>query len=316
MFRKGDNMFFSIIIPAYNAEKTITKTLKSVVNQTYKNFEVLIIDDGSSDGTCNIVNRFIAKYGNFHYYKKKNGGVSSARNYGIVKCKGNYICFLDSDDLLCSDYLDEFNKKISEKNLDFCYCGYSIFNESGTYNVKTRFSNRNILYKYIGGKIKAQTSCFAIRKELIIQENIRFSEGISWGEDFEFFCKVMNKSSNCSFVKKRLFLYNDNCMLNKLSSFDIKKIDKDFLIINKVQNEVNLSCLEKKLLLYYKLPGTILYRLYDSFNYNVDDILIKEYYNKYNKYISFIKLVNGLRSIKLLLIKWKLYKKLRNYKII
>ena len=92
---------FSIIVPAYNVEKYIEKCIDSILNQSYKNYEVIVINDGSTDNTLNILNK---KYKDkVKIYSKENGGLSSARNYGVLKSSSKYILFVDSDDWLEPD---------------------------------------------------------------------------------------------------------------------------------------------------------------------------------------------------------------------
>jgi len=102
-------MKFSIIIPVYNTEKYIRKCLESLKKQTYTNFEVIIINDGSTDNSQSIINEFLID-NRFNCYIKKNGGLSDARNYGLNYVTGDYICFLDSDDYYDENLLNELNK--------------------------------------------------------------------------------------------------------------------------------------------------------------------------------------------------------------
>lgn len=95
----------SIIIPAYNAEKYILETINSVINQTFKDWELIIIDDGSTDKTANIVKEFCENDKRINYYYQKNSGVSVARNFGMSKAKGEYIAFLDADDIWLPEFL-------------------------------------------------------------------------------------------------------------------------------------------------------------------------------------------------------------------
>lgn len=104
---------FSVIIPAYNAEKTITKCIKSVLNQTYTNWEILVINDGSVDSTKTIAERMISAE---CVINKRNAGVSAARNTGLALSKGEYILFLDADDFLPDDALESYEKAISKEN--------------------------------------------------------------------------------------------------------------------------------------------------------------------------------------------------------
>ncbi len=112
-------MKFSIVIPVYNVEKYIDKCLNSIINQTYKNFEVIIVNDGTKDNSQQIIDEYVKKDNRFKSYKKENGGLSDARNYGIKYATGDYLVLIDSDDYIDLDYLERVNQVlISNKNID------------------------------------------------------------------------------------------------------------------------------------------------------------------------------------------------------
>lgn len=111
-------MKFSIIVPVYNVEKYLDKCLKSILNQTYDNYEVVIVNDGSPDGSQNIINKYVKKDKRFVGYKKENGGLSSARNYGLEKITGDYILFVDSDDYLENELLEKLNLSLTKNKVD------------------------------------------------------------------------------------------------------------------------------------------------------------------------------------------------------
>ncbi len=120
---------FSIIIPVYNTEKYFNKCLDSVINQSYKDYEVIIINDGSTDSSEDIINNYSKENNKIKYYFKKNGGLSSARNYGVSKSKGEYIIFLDSDDYLDKNILRVLNDNI-EDNIDIIrFQSYRVFDD-------------------------------------------------------------------------------------------------------------------------------------------------------------------------------------------
>ena len=102
MFQKD---LVSIIIPAYNVERTVRETLESVVNQSYKGLEVIIVDDGSTDNTFNIITEFAKDYSNIQVFKKYNEGLPATRNYGFQFVSGEYLLFLDADDILDESYV-------------------------------------------------------------------------------------------------------------------------------------------------------------------------------------------------------------------
>ncbi|TYB74208.1 glycosyltransferase family 2 protein [Bizionia gelidisalsuginis] len=121
----------SIITPLYNSELFISETITSVLNQTYSHWELLLIDDGSTDATCTIVNNFVAKYPNiFLLINDTNRGAGHSRNRGIQVAKGDFIAFLDADDLWKPEKLDKQVSFLNTQDTDICFSSYELINEA------------------------------------------------------------------------------------------------------------------------------------------------------------------------------------------
>ena len=105
-------MMFSVIIPVYNVKEYLDECIESVLSQTYKNYEIILVDDGSNDGSELICDRYSNQYNNIHVCHKENGGQSSARNVGVGLARGEYFVFVDSDDYIASNTLEMFDEKI------------------------------------------------------------------------------------------------------------------------------------------------------------------------------------------------------------
>ncbi|MCI9272412.1 MAG: glycosyltransferase [Clostridiales bacterium] len=116
----------SVIIPIYNVEEFLRKGLESLTQQTMQDFEVIMVNDGCTDGSRGIMQEFSEKYPNFHIVDKQNGGVSSARNAGVKEAAGEYIAFLDSDDYLKPDYLERLYQRAQETGADVICCNYTL----------------------------------------------------------------------------------------------------------------------------------------------------------------------------------------------
>ena len=179
-------MIFSVIIPCYNAEHTIIRALKSVVNQSYKDFEIIIVDDGSTDNTKHCIEKYLNNKNIRHkYIYQKNKGPSSARNNAIKNSNGKYLAFLDSDDEWHLDKLIIQYESIVNLNARFISCDYQIdaFKENSIRNIKKYVFNDFLISN------KTSTPCTVIDKELFEKVG-GFDETMSYSEDYNLWLKV------------------------------------------------------------------------------------------------------------------------------
>lgn len=136
-----------IIIPMYNAEKTIDDTLKSVINQSYGLWRVIVIDDGSTDNSGQIVKKYMKKSFKIEYYYQKNGGVIQARIAGIQHLKNRYAFFLDSDDILHKQCLEILSKVVQNSESDIVMLGkFKNMSKHGHFRAKERYFIENVKY--------------------------------------------------------------------------------------------------------------------------------------------------------------------------
>lgn len=203
---------FSIIIPVYNVEKYINECVDSVLNQTYTNFEIILVDDGSTDSSPQICDSYAEKDNRIKVIHKKNGGLSSARNAGMENMTGDYVLFLDSDDFWNNDKaLENLYIIIIEENADVICYGYKEFfentNESKNVICIPEISFNGLLREDIleilltNGIFTSSACCKAIKTKLIIDNNIYFVENIT-SEDIDWSARVLLNA-------KAYALYND-----------------------------------------------------------------------------------------------------------
>ena len=114
----------SIIVPVYNVEKYLKRCIDSLINQTLKDIEIIVVDDGSTDNSGQIIKKYQEKNSNIKYYKKENGGLSDARNYGMKYAQSEYIAFLDSDDFVDKTMYEKMYNKAIEDNADYVECDF------------------------------------------------------------------------------------------------------------------------------------------------------------------------------------------------
>ena len=125
------NRKVSLIVPAYNVEEYIKKCITSIENQTYQNYELIIIDDGSTDGTTDIIKEVSACNSKIKVLNGGHKGVSNARNMGLDCVKGDYVTFVDSDDFICENYIENLVNWLEAENVDLAICGTNDISEDG-----------------------------------------------------------------------------------------------------------------------------------------------------------------------------------------
>lgn len=174
----------SIIIPVYNAEKFLDETVNTVLNQTYKNFELILVNDGSKDKSVDVIKKYNDKRIKL-IDNKNNKGAALSRNDGIRKAKGRYICFLDADDLWNKEKLEKQINFMKEKECAFSFTGYEFANENGIPNGKKVFIPKKLNYKSALKNTTISTITVMIDtkkmdKDLIYMNNVKSEDTATW----------------------------------------------------------------------------------------------------------------------------------------
>lgn len=178
---------FSIIIPVYNAQNTIIQTLNSCINQTYTNYEILIVDDCSDDDTVNVINNTFNSKKITIFKFTNNKGVSSARNYGWSKAKGEYVTFLDSDDIWHLQKLEILNEILENSDIKFIGHNYTELDKELT--IKKTLIIKELKFSNLLFRNYFNTSCFIIQSNI----NERFRENIRFTEDHDLILRISEK---------------------------------------------------------------------------------------------------------------------------
>lgn len=188
----------SVIIPIFNTEKYLDQLLNSISSQSYDNIEILLIDDGSSDESEIICKKFQEKNNKIKYYKNKNRGVSYSRNFGIEKAKGDYLVFIDSDDIVLENYIERLLRNIIDSNSDCSICGIKGFKTenqikyiAGQKKEITSIDMAVDLFNLYGGFLANKMYKMDIIKsnELFLDENIHISEDLLFNLSYFKYCK-------------------------------------------------------------------------------------------------------------------------------
>jgi len=223
-------MKVSVIVPVYNTEKYLHKCLDSLVNQTIKGIEIIIVNDGSSDHSQAIINKYCANYSFVHGYKKENGGLGSARNFGLQVAKGEYIGFVDSDDYVNPDMYEKMYNAAIECKADLVICDFNFTEEnghiSGTTFIKKEFNKENLserqyCLKY--GRSEAVNKLYS--RSLFINTNIRYPKILY--EDYSTTPLLIEAANKISYVPEPLYCYvqRKNSIMDQTNSFSEKNFD-------------------------------------------------------------------------------------------
>lgn len=210
----------SIIIPVYNVENYIKKCLNSIKHQTYKDFEVILVDDGSTDNSGRICDEYSKKDSRFKTYHIENGGPSKARNYGLDRVTGDYVTFVDADDWLDTDTIDKIMNAIENEpdlilyNIKYNYKSVvkeiQLFEKVNDENINAKLIRNYLLtpQKYTDKSILALTGsvCKVYKKSVI--GNIRYIINLNYAEDMCFFCQILKNIKTISYIRDTFYNYN------------------------------------------------------------------------------------------------------------
>lgn len=233
------NPKISVIIPVYNVERFIDRCIKSVVNQTLQDIEIIIVNDGSQDNS----ELFIKKYLNsekIKYFKKGNGGLSSARNFGINRANGEYIAFLDSDDYIDFNMYEEMYNLAKKEKADMVECDFiKEWEDRKVYDKRRRYKNKRDMM--IKPRVVAWNRI--IKTEIIKNNNIKFPNDLIY-EDLEFYFKILPYVKKISYINKYFVHYTQR--KNSISSTQSAKNRDIFQILNNILGFYKTRGLYKK----------------------------------------------------------------------
>lgn len=235
-------MKLSIIISVFNLEKYITKCINSFLNQDIPTdiYEIIIIDDGSTDNSSKLIKDYVSGHHNISYYFKENGGASSARNLGLKYAKGEYIWFFDGDDWVKSNILKTIINKFDKYKTDIIFLNYEYINEENKILYKTTFTNHNkqifngLDFFDIAPGDFIMPHRFIIKRDFIINNKITFIEGITF-EDDEWAPRILYHTKSCYVIMEPIYFYlkRGNSLM---SSFNLNKIPSFLKVIESLKN--------------------------------------------------------------------------------
>ncbi|PKG36537.1 glycosyltransferase family 2 protein [Psychrobacter sp. Sarcosine-3u-12] len=203
------NIMVSIIVPVYNKQNYLEKCLDSIINQTYDNIEVVLIDDGSTDDSAIICSRYAKRDKRFIFIRQGNKGVSVTRNLGIERARGKWICFLDSDDFLDLDAIEILVNTAESSKSDIVYFGCREYDSSGLLGVRelTVYKEYSNLRCFLNGThLQPLSACVNfIRKDVIDSHQVFFNENLEHNEDGLFMYSLYCHAKRITTLNKALY---------------------------------------------------------------------------------------------------------------
>lgn len=287
------NEMVSIIVPVYNTKKYLKDCLESLLNQTYKNYEIILVDDGSTDGSDVICDKYSKKDKSIKVYHINNSGVSFARNYGIKNSNGKWITFVDSDDIITLDYLESLINSTDEEVDMVIGRTISFINDDINNIIDDGYHGEDYIFKNNSDKEKLYESIFIdnkkiikyphvstcsaklFRKELLMVNNIIYDLKMKLYEDAFFNLQCINNSRKIKYINKKIYYYRYN----------------NFSSSNRFNNDIveQYNYLYELLVIYSKNNDLVLNNYINYFKVKNCNIIFTNYFriNKYDK--KFIK---------------------------
>src|SRR5574344_1260784 len=219
----------SVIVPIYNVEGYLLRSIESLVNQTLKDIQRILINDGSTDSSGNIALKYSKLYPEkIIYLEKKNGGLSDARNYGLSYAIGEYIAFLDSDDYIEKDAYEKMYNKAIEDNSDYVECDFMWeYPNKIKHDKRQTYKNKHEMLAFV--RVVAWNKL--IKRDLIETNNLQFPKGLRY-EDIEFTYKLIPEINRFSYVPEEFIHYTQRS--NSIANVQNEKTAEIFTILDDV----------------------------------------------------------------------------------
>ena len=296
----------SVIVPVYNVYDYLDKCLNSLVNQNLKEIEIIIINDGSTDKSQDIIDKYSKKYPNIKTFTKKNGGLSDTRNFGIERAVGEYITFVDSDDYVDKDMYLEMYEKAKLGDFDIVTSDINYVYKDREVYIKTdpKTDTENTLELFINFYPTVCTKIF--KKELFINYNLRFKKGV-WYEDVELMYRMIPYIKKIGVIHKAYYQYiqREESITSTVSP-KIYDYINNFNGLVEYYKENNLFSKYQKELEYAYVRYIYATFIKTALGYNYSDYLkavdcaiknVSEHFPKYRRNKYFYKSLKGLYLI-------------------
>ncbi len=225
----------SLIVPVYNVEIYIEKCLESIVNQDYKDFELILVNDGTQDNSINLADDYLKdKDIEYKVINKENGGLASARNAGLKVAVGEYISFVDSDDYIAKDFLSTLLDALIKENADYSFCGFEFVKKQEISIDDNReeilFNRDELLKTFLKRTINFVVPSMLFKKEFLDKNELSFNEGLRFSEDQPFIWNVILNTNKAIYLYKKMYGYyiRENSIMTSSSLDKIMNSFKEY----------------------------------------------------------------------------------------
>lgn len=234
----------SIIVPAYNVEKYIEKCIETILNQTYENIEVIVVDDGSIDKTPFILDEIAKKDNRVRIVHTKNCGVSAARNSALDIASGEYVVFVDGDDYLSCDYVEYMIDLVCKTGKQFCTSKnhYSSINDKQVKNEKVKIlSEEEATCYFLSPDVIVYSPNCIISMNLLNTLKLRFSTSLFYGEGLTFTSTLAQHSGGIGLGNRKVYYYRRNNEISATTKFNIEKMRNGEIALNKLKDNITIK---------------------------------------------------------------------------
>lgn len=229
MHNQSTTPTISVIVPVYNAEKYLRRCIDSVLAQTYTDFELLLIDDGSIDKSGEICDEYARKDARVRVFHQENGGVSSARNLGLDNAKGEWITFVDSDDWVVDNMYEEMLAQLESAQAEMAYCDINMVFEDNqkVYKAASYSPRKEDLLNHFIASTWTSLCNVIVKRSLFELNNIRHPEEVAFAEDYHVSVRLMFFANKVCYIGKPYYNYNRINETSALHTFSSKHYDKE-----------------------------------------------------------------------------------------
>lgn len=234
----------SVIVPAYNVSKYIGKCISSLLEQTYSETEIIIIDDGSTDNTGSLLDEIKSKHSNITVVHTSNYGVSHARNVGLSLASGDYVTFVDGDDYVSNDYVEYLMQIVENTGAPFCYsclCFTSFKEKQIQTDVIQSITPTESIALLLSPNVIVGCWNKIYKKQFLIDNHLSFSTDLFYGEGLSFIIAASQFADKIGIGKKKVYYYRRNNESSATVHFDIEKIRNGEIALNRIYNSIQVK---------------------------------------------------------------------------